>query len=70
MDELVALVSKKTGIPEAQARTAAETTLAFLKKKLPPQVASQIDGVIAGNGAVGAGNIGDMAKSLGGVLGK
>jgi nucleoid DNA-binding protein len=37
MDELVKLVSKKTGIPEAQAKIAVETVMDFLKKKLPAQ---------------------------------
>ena len=34
MDELVKLVSQKTGISEQQAKAAVETVLNFLKQKL------------------------------------
>ena len=71
MDQLVSLVAQKTGISESQARTATETVLGFLKSKLPPQFASQIDSVVSGSGGKGGGSsMGDMAKSLGGMLGK
>lgn len=48
MDELVKLVSQKAGITEQQARTAVTTVLDFVKQKLPPQLASQVDGVVSG----------------------
>ena len=35
MDELIKLVSEKTGLPEATARVAVETVLGFLKDRLP-----------------------------------
>ncbi|MBN1640391.1 MAG: hypothetical protein JXA09_04075 [Anaerolineae bacterium] len=60
MDELVKLVAKKTGIPEATAKTAVETVLNFLKQKLPAPIASQIDKVVSG---------GDLG-GLGGLLGR
>lgn len=65
MDELVKLVAKKTGLAEDQARMATQVVIDFLKKKLPAPVASQIDGVLQGSG-----NVGDMAKGLGGIFGK
>jgi hypothetical protein len=68
MDELVKLVSQKTGLPEATAKTAVETVLGYLKKKLPAPIASQIDGVLSGAGAVKG--VEDLAKGLGGMLGK
>jgi hypothetical protein len=68
MDELVKLVSKKTGLPEATAKTAVETVLGYLKKKLPAPIAAQIDGVLGGAGA--AKGVEDLAKGLGGMLGK
>ena len=40
MDELVALVMKKTGLPKETAQTA---VLDFLKQKLPPIVGEHID---------------------------
>lgn len=63
MDELVKLVSKKTGISEEQAKTAVNTVLNFLKQKLPPQIAGQIDAVLKG------GSPADLAKGLGNLLG-
>lgn len=68
MDELVKLVSKKTGLSEAMAKTAVETVLGYLKKKLPAPIAAQIDGVLGGAGA--AKGVEDLAKGLGGMLGK
>jgi hypothetical protein len=48
MEELVKLVSQKAGINEQQAQAAISTVLEFVKSKLPPQLASQVDGVISG----------------------
>jgi hypothetical protein len=64
MEELVKLVSQKTGISTDQARTAVETVLGFLKQKLPAPVAAQIDGLLAG------GNMPDLTKGVGGLFGK
>jgi hypothetical protein len=64
MDELVKLVSKKAGIPEAQSKIAVETIVKFLKQKLPKPLAGQIDTLLAG------GKIEDITKGLGGLLGK
>jgi nucleoid DNA-binding protein len=65
MDELVKLVSKKTGLSEAQSKQAVETVIGYLKSKLPAPVASQIDGVLSGKSQVA-----DVAKGLGGLLKK
>lgn len=46
MDELVKMVAEETGLPEAQARTAAEAVVNFLKDKLPVSLASQIENLI------------------------
>jgi len=64
MDELVKLVVKKTGLPEATAKTAVETVIGHLKKKLPAPVGSQIDALLKGGG------LEDAAKGLGSILGK
>ena len=64
MNELVQLVSDKTGIPEAQARTAVETVLGYLKERLPAPIAGQVDSALEG------GSAGDLAKGLGGLLNK
>ena len=50
MDELIKLVSKKTGLPEDKAKVAVQVVVDFLKKKLPAPVAGQIDSVLKGGG--------------------
>ncbi len=62
MEELVALVVKKTGLDEKQAEQAVKVVLEFIKDKLPPAVASQIDNLIEGKGDLGsaAGMLGKM----------
>jgi len=64
MDELVALVMKKTGLPKEQALAATKTVIDFLKKKLPAPVGSAIDGLMSGKGQLAGAK--DM---LGGLLG-
>lgn len=64
MDELVALVMKKTGLPKETAQTAVKTVLDFLKKKLPAPVGSAIDSFLGGKGQLAG-----AADMLGGLLG-
>jgi hypothetical protein len=72
MDELIGQVVAKTGISEAQARTAVETVVGFLKTRLPGPIAGHLDGVLGGAaGAVGgiADKAGDVLGGLGGMFG-
>jgi len=70
MDELVQVVSSKTGLPADQARAAATATLDFIKGKLPGPVAGQIDGVLGGAGGSSTGGMMDQAKGMmGGMFG-
>ena len=62
MDELIALVMKKTGLPKETAQTAVKTVIDFLKKKLPAPVASTIDGVLGGKGQLAGAT--DMLSGL------
>ncbi len=64
MDELIKLVSQKTGLPADKAKVAVETVVNFLKQKLPPVIAGQLDGILAGKGLPD-----DLTKGLGGLLG-
>lgn len=64
MDELVKLVSEKTGLSEDMSRKAATTVIAYLKDKLPAPIAGQIDTVLKTGGS------GSSASGLGGILGK
>ena len=68
MDELIKLVSEKTGLSEEMAKTAVDTVVGFLKQKLPAPIAGQIDGLLEGAG--GAQGLGGIAQGLGGLLGK
>jgi len=66
MDQLVALVSQKTGLSPELSRKAVETTLDYLKTRLPAPLAGQIDAALA-DGKLDAG---DVTKALGGMFGK
>lgn len=48
MDELIKEVTKRTGLPEAQARAAADAVIGFLKTKLPEPAAGMLDQFVAG----------------------
>ncbi len=68
MDQLIDQVVQRTGISEDQARQAVETVLGFLKGRLPAPIASQLDSVVAGQGASGGGSLADQAgQALGGL---
>ena len=65
VDELINLVSQRAGITPDQAKVAVETVVGFLKQKLPPPVASQVDSYLSGGtGGSSAGN--PLGKILGG----
>lgn len=61
MDELVSLVSKKTGLSKEMSKTVVDVVLDFIKKKLPAPVAAQIDGLLSGQGT---GAVGAVANAL------
>jgi hypothetical protein len=64
MDELVNLVSQKTGITQDQARMAVSTVLGFVKQRLPAALASQIDALV--NAPAGSpANLGSIEGMLG-----
>ncbi len=66
MDDLIKLVVQKTGVSERQAKQAVEIVLGFLKDKLPPALAGQVDGLLAGGERP---DLGDLTKGLGGLFG-
>jgi uncharacterized protein (DUF2267 family) len=63
MKEVVKQVKEKAGIGEDQAQTAVRTVAQFIKDRLPPQIAEQIDGVLEGK------DISSMGKNLGNIFG-
>ncbi|MEN6571217.1 MAG: hypothetical protein ABFD24_05175 [Anaerolineaceae bacterium] len=52
MNELVSLIVKKTGIPEATAQQVVGVVMDFLKKKLPGPVGAQLDGLLSNDSTV------------------
>ena len=72
MEEIIKQVTERAGISEAQARTAVETVLGFLKNRLPEPLAGQLDGLIGGASAAGGGladTAGNVLGGLGGMFG-
>jgi len=66
MNELVQMVSQKTGIGEDKARQAVQVVLEHLKGRLPGPLASHLDSFLQGNSA----ESGQTGGGLGGLLGK
>ena len=48
MDELVKLITQKTGLSDAQARQVITQVLDYVKQRLPAPVAAQVDAVLSG----------------------
>ena len=63
MDDLVKQITERTGLPDDQARAAAQTTIDFLKEKLPESMRGYVDM------ALNSGMIDDVANQAGGILG-
>ena len=59
------MVSEKSGISEAQAESAVETVLDFLKEKLPAPLDKQVEQVIEkGTVDLSAGDLSDQVSGL------
>jgi hypothetical protein len=72
MEEIIKQVTERAGISEAQARTAVETVVGFLKNRLPEPLAGQLEGFVGGaSGAAGglADTAGNVLGGLGGMFG-
>ncbi len=63
MDDLIKLITERTGLPADQARAAAQTTIDFLKEKLPESMRGYVDM------ALNSGMIDDVAGQAGNILG-
>jgi len=64
VDEIVKEVAQKADVSEEVARKTVEVVVEILKEKLPTPVASQIDGILAGEA-----DVGDIVKGIGDLLG-
>ena len=69
MDKIVNLVAEKAGISAGQAEIAVNTVAGFLKDKMPPAMATQVDNYLRGEEGDGGGIAGAAGK-LGGMFGK
>lgn len=70
MENVIKMVTEKAGISEAQAKTAVDTVVNFLKDKMPAGIGSQVESFVKG-GAGSAGDVvGGMKDKLGGMFGK
>lgn len=67
MNEIVQMVSQKTGISEDKARQAVQIVVDHLKGRLPGPIASHLDGVLSGNtqGEQSGGGLGNLLGKVG-----
>jgi len=63
MDELIKQITERTGLPADQARAAAQTTIDFIKEKLPESMRGYVDM------ALNSGMIDDVADQASSMLG-
>jgi hypothetical protein len=63
MDQLITMISERTGLPEAQARDVANMVINYIKGQLPPEIAAQVDLFTGGQAS------GDTAQQALGALG-
>lgn len=66
MEELIKMVTQKTGISEAQAKSAVDAIVSFLKDKMPGGIGNQVEAFVKGGGS--AGNIGDVKDKVSGLF--
>lgn len=74
MDQLLTMITEKTGLPADKAQEVVGVVLGFVKDKLPAPIASQIEGLLGGDGdgaddGEGGGMMDNVKKGLGGLLG-
>lgn len=70
MQEIIKIVSEKTGMSESQSKVAVETVMTYLKNKLPAGMAGQLDSVLDDNGKGSDAGLGGLAGKVGGMFGK
>lgn len=71
MDELVKLLTEKTGLPDDKARMAVETVIGFLKQRLPASLGEQLNTYLSTPASPGlAEKVKEMAQGVGNVFTK
>lgn len=70
MEQIIKMITEKTGISNEQATTAVNVVTDYIKQKLPAGMGGQLDGLLKGDTS-SLGNMADGIKdSLGGIFGK
>lgn len=69
-EELVNLISQKTGLSHEMSQKAAETTINFLKTKLPEPLANEIDSALSNSSAGNGGGASAVKKGFSSLFGK
>lgn len=69
MDQLINQVAQNAGISTGQAQKAIQTVVGFLRDKLPPQVTTQLEGLLGGQSAGGMPGQQQTFGNLGGMPG-
>jgi hypothetical protein len=69
MDEPIAPISQKTGLPGEKAKGAAEAAVEFLNDKLPAPIANQIDGFLSGQSDAISDALGGVTDKMKGMFG-
>jgi hypothetical protein len=65
MNQLISVVSERTGLSQDQAQTAVEAVIGFLRTKLPIQLTGVLDGLAgADETSAGDGNGGESSDSF------
>jgi hypothetical protein len=70
MEQIIKMITEKTGISNEQATTAVNVVTDFLKEKLPAGMGSQLDGLLQGDTSKLGDIAGSIKDSLGGLFGK
>ncbi|MBL7744368.1 MAG: hypothetical protein JNN00_12915 [Chitinophagaceae bacterium] len=68
MEELIKMVTEKTGISESQAKGAVDTVVSFLKDKMPGGIGSQVESFVKGNAGSLGGVVDSIKDKVGGLL--
>lgn len=70
MEQIIKMITEKTGISTEQATTAVNVVTDFLKDKLPAGMGNQLDGLLKGDTSSLGDLAGELKDKLGGMFGK
>ena len=70
MEQIIKMITEKTGISNEQAESAVNVVTDFLKEKLPAGMGNQLDGLLKGDTSSLGDMTGGLNDKLGGMFGK